>query len=232
MRALDPTASHGTPPRRGRPPRFSRDGIVDVACELTADVGIDGLTMRGLANRLGTTPTTIYRHVPNHDELLAAVADSVIGETRLRDVSPDDPRAFLLAAAREYRRVMLNYPGVADYLLLRGPTGPHALRGMAMICDVLARTGLDARRVAWAYDWLMTTMSTYTSKEDRLNRSGGAPMIAAALKEIGAAHGDAALSEVLAQFTGDMEGAFERTTTLVIDIIVDGSAMGAAADDR
>ena len=66
-------------------------------------------------------------------------------------------------------------------------------------------------------------MSTYASKEDRLNQAGGAPQVAEALNEIGNAHQDDALSAVLAQFTGDMEAAFERTTALVIATILDGA---------
>ncbi|MEM9033609.1 MAG: TetR family transcriptional regulator [Actinomycetota bacterium] len=210
-------------PRRGRPPRFSRDRIVETALELLPELGLDGLSMRRLAEALGTTPATLYRHVDGQDDLVAAVADAVISTIEVLPPPADDEIAeWLTAAVRSYRTILLQHPGVAEHLLLHGPTGPHGLEGMARICEVLARTGRSPEEVAWAYDWLMTTATTYTMKEARLDLTGGAELVAKSLNDRAGRHDDTHLLSVLAAFTGDMEAAFERNTQEVIRAIVDG----------
>ncbi|MEM8922134.1 MAG: TetR/AcrR family transcriptional regulator [Actinomycetota bacterium] len=205
----------------GRPPRFRREDIVVAGLALVAEHGIDGLGVRRLAELLETTPATLYRHVGTQEQLVAAVADAVVATIEAPPPpAPGELRSWLIDAAGRYREAMLRYPGVADYLLLRGPTGPAGLAGMAEICDVLARTGRSPRQVAWAYDWLMTTVSAYTAKEDRLGRAGGAHPVAEALAERAKGHDDSALIEILGEFTGDMSSAFERSTALVIDAIL------------
>ncbi|MEM9131245.1 MAG: TetR/AcrR family transcriptional regulator [Actinomycetota bacterium] len=199
--------------------------IVTAGLALAAQHGFENLSVRRLADELGTTPATLYRQFDSAEQILAAVADGVLAEVELPDPVPDDAgpdelRAWLTTGADRYREAMLRYPGVADFLLMRGPTGPAGLAAMAEVCQVLALTGRSPTQVARAYDWLMTTVSVYTSKEDRLDRTGGAHLIAAALKERGRQHRDDQLLEVLGAFTGDMPAAFERNTRLVIDLLV------------
>ncbi|MEM1335139.1 MAG: TetR family transcriptional regulator [Actinomycetota bacterium] len=212
------------PVRRGRPARFSAAAIVDAAVEAIAEVGVDALTMRQLADRLDTTAATLYRHVDGQDGLIDAAIDRIMGEVAEPPLptTDDEIGAWLMDASRSYRAVMLRYPGSADHLLLRGPTGEHGLRRMAIVCQVLARLGMTPREVAWAYDWLLTTVSTYTAKEDRLARVGGGASVAATLHARGARVSDPSFGAVLAEFTGDMDAAFERTTRSIVDVLTGG----------
>lgn len=209
--------------RIGRPPRFTRDGIVAAALALLAELGLERLSMRRVAESLDTTQATLYRHVVNHDELVARVVDAAVAELELpAHPGPAGRRQWLLDACGAFRAGMLRYPGVADHLLLNGPTGPAGLSAMGRICAVLAETGRTPAQVAWAYDWLMTTVAAYASKQDRLDRAGGAGRVAGTLAERSRHHGDPYLAQVLAEFTGDMTGAFERTTRMVVDALVPG----------
>jgi TetR/AcrR family tetracycline transcriptional repressor len=47
------------------------DTIVDAACALIADAGLDALSMRRLGAALGVDPMAVYHHVANKRELLA-----------------------------------------------------------------------------------------------------------------------------------------------------------------
>jgi AcrR family transcriptional regulator len=42
--------------------------------------GLDALTMRRLADELGTAHTSLYRHVASRDERLVELVDHVLGE--------------------------------------------------------------------------------------------------------------------------------------------------------
>ncbi|HEX8806526.1 MAG TPA: TetR family transcriptional regulator, partial [Candidatus Aquilonibacter sp.] len=56
---------------------LSRETIVQAALELLNELGIDGLTVRALASRLGVRAPTLYWHVKNKQELLDEMATEV-----------------------------------------------------------------------------------------------------------------------------------------------------------
>jgi len=77
-----------------------RQRVVDVAVELAAEGGYDGVQMRDVAARAGVALGTIYRYFPSKDQLLAAA--QVTWARRLQDrlgrrpPAGDDPLERLL----------------------------------------------------------------------------------------------------------------------------------------
>ncbi|WP_067562607.1 TetR/AcrR family transcriptional regulator [Nocardia acidivorans] len=57
--------------------KLTRAAIVDAAIALADESGIDALSMRRIAERMGAGAMSLYRHVPNKDTLLAAMTDEV-----------------------------------------------------------------------------------------------------------------------------------------------------------
>ena len=60
---------------QGRPPGaagagLSRNQVLDAALQIAETEGIERLTIRGLAGKLGVAPTAIYWHVGGKDELV------------------------------------------------------------------------------------------------------------------------------------------------------------------
>lgn len=51
----------------------SRERILDLACDLYLKVGMDGFSMRKLAQKVGVTAPALYRHFPNREALLLEV---------------------------------------------------------------------------------------------------------------------------------------------------------------
>ncbi|RUT66676.1 hypothetical protein CKG00_10015 [Morganella morganii] len=63
--------------------RLNRESVIDAALELLNETGIDGLTTRKLAQKLGIEQSTLYRHVKNKRALLREalqIMDSDDGE--------------------------------------------------------------------------------------------------------------------------------------------------------
>src|SRR5689334_12282747 len=56
-----------------------RTEVVEAAIGLLDEVGLDGLTMRALASRLGVQAGALYRHYPSKQALLDAMAGHLIG---------------------------------------------------------------------------------------------------------------------------------------------------------
>src|SRR3954454_25224555 len=90
-------SARGVPPLergRGRPPR-SFESIVSVAADLVDELGVDGVNMRLLAERLQTGTATLYRHVAGKDELMVHVLDARMGEiVSAYDASAPPPRTW------------------------------------------------------------------------------------------------------------------------------------------
>ncbi|EHQ5581140.1 tetracycline resistance transcriptional repressor TetR(D), partial [Escherichia coli] len=58
--------------------RLNRESVIDAALELLNETGIDGLTTRKLAQKLGIEQPTLYWHVKNKRALLDALAVEIL----------------------------------------------------------------------------------------------------------------------------------------------------------
>ena len=116
------TATGEASPRRrpggARPngPLLELTQIVDVAAELTAEQGLDRVSMRQLGERLGVTSMAIYWYVENRAALIDALLERVCSMIPIPDASLPWDR-WLTQAATDSHRVLSRYPGLADELL-------------------------------------------------------------------------------------------------------------------
>ncbi|MCK2240469.1 MULTISPECIES: TetR/AcrR family transcriptional regulator [unclassified Crossiella] len=127
---------------RGEPP-LTAELIVDAAERLTAEAGLAGWTVRKLATELDCWPTVIYHHVGDRAAVHHAVADRVV--SRMPCPAEDlDWREWFTELLLGARPVLRGYPGVARWLVLRGPIVPSALRILDRGVRVLQRAGFGA----------------------------------------------------------------------------------------
>ncbi|MDJ0787414.1 MAG: TetR/AcrR family transcriptional regulator [Myxococcota bacterium] len=90
-----------------------RTKIVDQALEIIREKGVDGITMRILARRLGYSPATLYLHFHSKAELLQVVADIGFGQLQEQldeALVPGDPEQTLEKTARVYVAFGLRNP--------------------------------------------------------------------------------------------------------------------------
>ncbi|WP_285114876.1 TetR/AcrR family transcriptional regulator C-terminal domain-containing protein [Leifsonia sp. fls2-241-R2A-40a] len=59
---------------------LSADRVIDAAIELADREGLEGLSMRALAQGFGVVPMALYKHVANKDDLLDGMVDRVWAE--------------------------------------------------------------------------------------------------------------------------------------------------------
>ncbi|GIF04079.1 TetR/AcrR family transcriptional regulator C-terminal domain-containing protein [Actinoplanes siamensis] len=131
-------------PRRAAP--LSRERIVGVAATLLDERGIDGLTMRNLAQRLAVTSTALYWHVKTKDDVLDLTLDHIFAEVLLPDVG-DDWRDDVRALTFGWRAVMLRHPW-APSLIGRPMLGPNVLARTEFLQSALVRGGFTGSRLA------------------------------------------------------------------------------------
>ncbi len=85
--------------------------VIRAALDLLNEVGVDGLTTRKLAERLGVQQPALYWHFRNKRALLHALAEAMLAENHTHSVprADDDWRSFLIGNARSFRRALLAY---------------------------------------------------------------------------------------------------------------------------
>ena len=145
--------------------RLSKKAVVDRGLALADEVGLEGLTIRRLAEELGVTPMALYWHFRNKEELLSGLADQVWGEIDT-DVDPAQPWPRQLQGLLESLVAVLRAHPCASPLLLvsEKQRSDAALNATEVVMGVLRGAGFDpqhATEIARSALWtgLMLVMS-------------------------------------------------------------------------
>ena len=222
--------------RRRKEP-ISRDAIVAAAVRLLDREGLAALSMRRLAEELGTGAASLYWHVGSKDGLLDLVLDQVIGEVRIPEPDPPRWREQLKQVARAQRAISLRHPYIVRISIGRIPMGPNALRFSERVLDLLRAGGLPPRLAVQGYLLLIATVNGFTLDETGVDDAAESspPSDPAALQQAADMARDYIASLPAAMFPNmtALAGEFafadpEERFELLIDIFVDGLARRAA----
>ncbi|ONM48863.1 TetR/AcrR family transcriptional regulator [Nocardia donostiensis] len=120
------------------PTKLTRDAIIDTAIAMADAEGLDALSMRRIAERMGVGAMSLYRHIANKDELVAAMADEVA--TRYpypRPVPADWTWRHRVQIAGEIDWTLYQYhPWVLlAFTVPRYSFGPGSLDGLAWLVE-------------------------------------------------------------------------------------------------
>ena len=132
----------GAPPAaRGPKPKFTLDDIVAAGVAVADAEGLDSLSMRRVANRLGVGAMSLYTYVPGRSELLELMIDAAYGEVQLPETTATwrDRVEFL---TRERWQLYRRHPWLLDYNMNRLPLGPHVLDVEEAMYAAVAAAGL------------------------------------------------------------------------------------------
>ncbi|EMF00394.1 Transcriptional regulator, TetR family protein [Streptomyces mobaraensis NBRC 13819 = DSM 40847] len=158
------------PARAGRSTEapLTRERIVGAAVALLDEEGLDRLTMRRLAERLGAGATTLYWHVTTKDDVVDLAVDAIFGETPVPDRPTDRPRDDIARLLHDWRRAVLRHPWSAELPSRRRPLlGPNFLAWMEFLQSALLRAGLGEDRLnaaTWAlYNHVMGATAAQSS---------------------------------------------------------------------
>ncbi|QDQ98044.1 TetR/AcrR family transcriptional regulator [Tomitella fengzijianii] len=114
------------PPRPGRPPSITVDGIVDAGIAEADAAGLTGLSVRGVAQRLGVGTMTLYGHVESRAQLLELMIDQCRLRMAFRPLT-GDPRRMLAQVAAENLVLLGQHQWLAAVETERAVLGPGTL---------------------------------------------------------------------------------------------------------
>ncbi|MFF4344516.1 TetR/AcrR family transcriptional regulator [Kitasatospora sp. NPDC001540] len=149
-------------PRKAEPRQpLSRSLIVETAVRVLDAEGLSGVTMRRVAQELGTGPASLYAHVSNKEELFELVLERVVSEIRLPPrPEPERWKEQITEVCFEAQRVLTSHRDVSLVSLGSIPLGESQLAITEFLLDLLLQVGLPPQVAAWALDGLGQLIDT------------------------------------------------------------------------
>jgi AcrR family transcriptional regulator len=144
---------------------ITRDAILDAAARVLDKDGVDGLSMRRVADELHTGPASLYWHVRNKDELLQLLFERFNDEIELP--APDSAKwqAQLRLLGRQVRAMAHRHRDYARISLGRIPSGPSLARFAEWLFQILAPVGVPDQVIAYCGDLMSLYVGAYAFEE-------------------------------------------------------------------
>ena len=149
--------THVQPSRSDRSPKgVTRQAVAVAALAVCEEEGVEQLSMRRVAGRLGVTPMALYNHVQGKDELVELVADHVRAGVTVADGLP--PRDRLVDLLGQLSDVGARYPRVVESGALTDAS-ESSVRLRLAVLRALAELGLAPAEVRTAHNALLLLVS-------------------------------------------------------------------------
>lgn len=137
---------------------MSRQAVLDAALTVIDEDGVDAVTMRTVARRLGVDAKSLYNYVDGKDGLLDGVADMIMSSIRIPKPT-GDVRTDLFALALAFREATLAHPRAASVVLTRRVESLSTLAPLEAVLSIAISAGATPE---WAVHTLRTVMAFIT----------------------------------------------------------------------
>ena len=138
---------------RDRRQQLTADAIVTEAIRLIEDEGLDALSARRLAGRLGCEAMSLYHHVQNMDDLADRIIERLL--VSLPAERGTTPRAAITDGARAYLAMALDHPNAFPLVATRRWRRPGARARAIRFVELFTQGGVadpwGCARVLGAY---------------------------------------------------------------------------------
>jgi TetR/AcrR family tetracycline transcriptional repressor len=199
-----------------RAPRLNRDDVLRAALALLNEVGIDALSTRKLAERLGVQSPTLYWHFKSKAALLDAMSQAIVLDHPAQLPPGPDERwqDWLLANGHSFRRALLAYRDGARLHAGTRPS-PANFKSIEARLQLLCAAGFEAGQATqlmmsvgrFVIGWVLEEQSAQ-SPDAPPSAAGDAP---------DAAHYPLLAAGWAQTLGGDPDTVFDRALRLLLD---------------
>jgi TetR/AcrR family transcriptional regulator, tetracycline repressor protein len=163
MAATSPARVERAHPRIGRPPKgktlLSQQRMLKEALVILDGQGLEALSMRALAERLGVTAMSLYRYCDSHDALLDAVHDEILAAHPPHPVTREQSwREVTTDMARALRRAFEAHPNAAMLFATRPARSQRSAEHVDGVLGRLVESGFGLSIAVYLID----TVSAFT----------------------------------------------------------------------
>jgi AcrR family transcriptional regulator len=225
---------------RGTPRRvLTRELIVSTALRVLDAEGLDAVSMRRVAQELGTGAASLYVHVGSKEDLLSLMHDAVAGEVEVPEPDPERWQEQVKEVARSMHAAYRRHNDISRVSLGVIPTGEQVLRVAEGLLAIMRAGGVPDQQAGWMLDRLAQYVDAdaYEGALVELRLRGDAEAFERELGQIGAYF--AALprdrfphltSMVATLMTGGGEERFEFGLALLVDGLAEQTRRARSGD--
>lgn len=161
--------------------RLNRDELIATALSLTDTEGLGAVTIRRVAQQHDVTPMALYRHFPDKEGLLDAVAESLLAAVEMP--APDDRPWYeqLEDVLTAVVKALVPHPNAAVLLLTRVTGSEPGLDITERVLAQLGSAGMDVQQGADSSCHVLASLITLVIGEPR-HASGDAEEHEAAVR--------------------------------------------------
>ncbi len=139
-----------TEPNRKLRVRLNSDRVLRSAIEIADKRGIESLTMRKLAQKLGVEAMTVYYYFAKKDDIVDGILDLVVSEIEV-PAAGGDWRVAVRQSAISAHKVLLRHPWACTLMMSPARVRPARLRYMESLLGRLREAGFSAEMTHHAY---------------------------------------------------------------------------------
>ena len=150
---------------------LNREAVIQAALAMLDAVGVDGLSMRALADRLGVKAASLYWHIRDKDQLLELVAEAVLERVAVPP-SPPGWRPRVTAACNDLAQFLKVHQGAATVVLGSLPVVQRS-RLTRDLAQVLGSAGLAEAEGAATTLVVEAAVSAFTEPPAAARGRGG-----------------------------------------------------------
>ncbi|SHN45168.1 TetR/AcrR family transcriptional regulator [Cryptosporangium aurantiacum] len=133
---------------------LSADEIVRAAVEILHEQGLDAVSMRTVAARLGVSPVPLYSRVGNKEALLDAVADALLVDVAPPHAPGESWQEYTIRWASMLRDRLTQVPDIRRLVTMRrSPFVPAATRLVAILREDGGFSGKEAVEAVQLLSW-------------------------------------------------------------------------------
>jgi AcrR family transcriptional regulator len=191
---------------------LSKERVLAAAVALADAQGVEGLSMRNLAQELGVVPMALYKHVANKDELLDGMVDVVVGEID-PPAGGTDWKTAMRRRVLSARGALLRHPWASRVMESRTSPTPAVLAYMDSMIGMFRAGGFSIDLTHHAMHAMGSRLLGFSQELFDETADVGPGMDAETLRELA--------------------GTFPHITELVVAITHDqASVVGQGCDDQ
>ncbi|MFE3323871.1 TetR/AcrR family transcriptional regulator C-terminal domain-containing protein [Streptomyces sp. NPDC059176] len=122
---------------------LNRQRIVEAALVIIDEDGVDGLSMRRIAARLGVQAMSLYNHVRSKDDILDGVTEFVTTDMKMPRRMTGGWEDGIRTISHAFRQASLRHPRACELVLMRQLSTPTALAPVDTMLAMMLDHGFD-----------------------------------------------------------------------------------------
>lgn len=142
----------------------TRERIFQFALDLADSGGLDSLSMRKIAAKLGVQAMSLYNHVESKDEIIDNVVERVVSEIELPSLN-EDWRTAMVRRGNSAHAVLLRHPWAIMALMTRDNAGPATLAYVDATIGCLREAGFSYELADRAWNAMDNHIYGFTLQE-------------------------------------------------------------------